>query len=266
MLDADIILRCIAGRRSIRGALFALRARIPAFGGCHLAYEYMVQRRAYVRNDMIAMTTLPQKFTSLYAPAGGTNTDPIIDKVSAGRSFLQVDLPAVIADVRSKYAGNRFFGALIEDGCVSLASYCISGAAGIGYAALTVFEDETQARGRPPTRDMLAVARHIHAGFRRRLIAAHLDVTEREAMTLAGVAAGRTAEEIGGLEGVTGRSIEMRLQKVRSKLRARSSAEAIYKAVAYGVLPVDDGAAEQPRRRETLGPDVALDSEQRDAG
>ena len=235
--------KLIADSNSIRGALFAVKNSVSLFGNCNLAYELLVRQRGYIRGDLVNMTTLSHEVTSLYYPSGGTNTDPIIDKVGREEPFLEVDISGAIDDPESKYFGNPFFGALREGGCVSLAAYCVSEPGTIGHAAFTVFEDASQQKRRHLTGEMLAFASAFHHALRcSGLIGRFFEINEREIVCLDQAAAGRSASDMANAVNVTGRTIELRLQSARKKLRARNTTEAVYKAVAYGMLPLSAGS------------------------
>lgn len=47
---------------------------------------------------------------------------------------------------------------------------------------------------------------------------------------------GKTAMDIADALTVTQRTVELRLQSLRKKLRARTTTEAVYKAICYGIL------------------------------
>lgn len=229
----------VSKTNSIRGALFALKNNIGLFGGCHLAFEQMVQKNSYLRGDLITMTTLPGEFTDLYYPSGGTNNDPVIENIGNLKGLIKVDLREVLSAPNSKYHANPFFGAMLERGWVSLASYSMTEFLQIGHAALTVFEDETQSRRNLDTFNMIEVANHFKNCLRKHgQIKRYFGLSEAERNVLQRSGEGRTAEDLAVEFNVSRRAIELRLQNARKKLTARTTTEAVYKAIAYGILPV----------------------------
>ncbi|MGI9356965.1 MAG: hypothetical protein ACR2PF_17625 [Rhizobiaceae bacterium] len=105
----------------------------------------------------------------------------------------------------------------------------------IGHGAFTVVSDERQRTNRPSNVAILAFVSSWHRLMRgMRLTGAHFEGSKKEAQTLEAVAARPIAEDITARDGVATRSVEMRLQSLRRKLKVRHSGDAVYKAVAHG--------------------------------
>ena len=79
---------------------------------------------------------------------------------------------------------------------------------------------------------------------RHKQMATHFDLSKKQSTALASVAKGQTAGDIAEQTGLVERSIELRLQQGRKKLSARTTTEAVYKALAYGILPLQPGRDE----------------------
>ena len=130
-----------------------------------------------------------------------------------------------------------FFKALLDLGCVSISSYTLPVDEVLGRLAFTVLEDENQrSRGLRPQL-FVEVLRQLHVAVRRHgQIIRYLGLTPKECVTLTALAHGLSAADVAEEENVSLRAIEKRLQKSRSKLRARTTVEAVYKAALSGVL------------------------------
>ena len=231
---------------SVRGALYRMKDNFEVFGGCDLAYEYFMWPWSYIRGDLLNATTLSKSVSDLYSASGGTNTDPIIDQVAKGPSFVEVRLHEVLSDASSKYFANPFFQALADKGCRTLAATCLPPSETIGHGAFTIFETREQEERRLPLHDMQVFVLEWHRELvRTGRLGAHFGVTPVEAAALEAVAAGRTAADMAERENVTVRTMEMRLQGARRKLNVRNSSEAVYKAVAHGLLPLSTAEAHQ---------------------
>lgn len=238
MTTKNAIDSLISQTNSLRGALFAIKNNVDLFGGCNLAYEHKVRANAHIRGDLITMTTLPREFTDLYYPSGGTNNDPVIENIDGPADLIEVDLASVVSDRSSKYYANPFFSALLRKGQISLASYSSTDPTLIGHMALTVFEAEEQRQARPDVQTVLDLFGNIRASLLKHgHFVRYFELTTAECNALQRSAEGRSGEDIADEEGVTRRTVELRLQSARKKLRARSTTEAVYKAVAYGILP-----------------------------
>lgn len=238
--DQDEMLEMLAGANSIRGALFKVKNDFPILAECDIAYELLPWAKSYIRSDLVAISSLPNEMIELYFPSGGTNTDPVIDKAGKQAGLFTVDIAGAIAAGKTRYTGNPFFAALLDRNCTSLGAYFLTGSAYIGYPIFTIFESPSMVANRPAVNDILALAGSFHFAIRELgLMARHLKVTELEQVVLLDTARGRTAEDLSAEYGVSQRTVELRLQSVRKKLRARNTAEAAFKGLIYGVVGTD---------------------------
>ena len=229
----------IARTNSLRGALFALRGAYPAFADTHLGYEHIVGGKRHVRGDLINPTTLPASFGALYAEGGGAAFDPVVQMATSGSDHIVIDLEDLIANGPDQFRGNAFLTAMIEIGCVRLTSVCLARGEAIGRVVLSVMSGR-DAPVRSAEADRAAL-RQMLASFRvYGHIARYFELKPVELSTLQATAFGRSAQDIASRDGVSARSIEFRLQRVRKKLRAMTTAEAVFKATAYGLIGVTD--------------------------
>lgn len=237
--DLELLGDKLSNTNSIRGALFALRDNFKAFGGCHIAYEFFLQESAYIRGDLINVTTLPNDTTRLYMPSGGTNSDPVIENISNLKEPLIIDLRKLCTAGNTKYYRNPFFIALMDMGCTSLAAYPIPLNGNAGYGALTIFETVAQrSSALDPAYYCIAGKRFHEAIYKLGHLARYFEISDKERYVLEQMANGKVAGDIALELGVTQRTVEQRLQNARKKLRARTTTEAVYKASVFAIIPV----------------------------
>ena len=227
----------VAQTKSVRGALFALKNNIEAFGNCHLAYEYMLQTNAYIRGDHVSMTTLPENITDLYWPSGGSNADPVIENIGTLTNLMVVDLPHLCAMENSRFYNHQFFSALIEEGCQYLAAYPIRLEATDSFGALTVFESRNQRKSALDPSWYIEAAMQFHHALRIHGQMTHyFEINNNEKQVLEKMAHGKTTADIAQELNLTQRAVELRLQSARKKLKSRTTTEAVYKAITYSII------------------------------
>lgn len=223
---------------SIRGALFVLKEKFQGVNGCDVAYEYMMKDTSYVRGDLVSVTTLSSKFTDLYLPCGGPNSDPVLEHATADSRPFCVSLKKLFTEKNTKYSGNKFYGALLENGCDYFAASPFKDDVGIGFGVFTIFATAAHINTERPPEYFHDVGLQFHKILKAKgQLARHFDLQDKERFVLAKMADGKIAADIAQELGITVRSIEMRLQSARKKLHARTTTEAVYKATAYSILP-----------------------------
>lgn len=221
---------------SLRGALFILKNNVPEFMGCNIGYEYFVREHSYMRGDVIVQTTLPHSVTEQYAPSGGQNADPIIENISKLKDRYTVDLSKIINGKRSKYK-NKFFTALSTAGVKSMTVYAILPHHSYGFGGLTILEEKSAASLVHPPQRFAEIGFYFHTLMKRHgQLQRYVGINEKEQAVLERMADGKTAQDVAHEFSVTPRTIEMRLQSARQKLKSRTTTEAVFKSVCYGIL------------------------------
>lgn len=222
---------------SLRGALFILKTHVPEFMGYNIGYEYFVREHSYKRGDVITQTTLPTSITSLYASSGGQNADPIIENIPTLKDRLTIDLKTLTSVPRSKYYKNKFFTGLTTIGIKTMTVYAFLPKNSRGFGGLTILEEKAQASLYYPPERFAEIGFYFHKLMMRNgQIMRYLGLNEKEQNVLERMADGKTAQDVAQEFEVTPRTIEMRLQSARQKLKARTTTEAVFKSVCYGVL------------------------------
>jgi len=220
---------------SIRGALFYLKNHYTEFQDCDLGYEYFVRKNAYIRGDIIAETTLPRHITDLYAPSGGQNADPIVENIADMKETMSIDLAKLCSDHKSKYYRNAFFEGLQTYDCQTITAYAFLPPGDFGFGALTLMQSKSyKATNLEPTH-FADIGYALHTILKRQgHISRFIGITEKERFVIEKMADGKTAQDVAQYLNITPRTIEMRLQSARKKLKARTTTEAVYKSVCYG--------------------------------
>lgn len=226
----------IKSARSMRGALFVLKNHVPEFMGNHITYEYFVRENGFMRGDVITVTTLPHSVTSLYVPRSGQNADPVIEIISKVKDRRTVELEKIRKGPQAKYK-TKFFKAMGELGVKTMTVYKFLPDKSRGYGGFTVLEESPRASLAYPPERYAQIAFYFHLlVMHNGHIMRHLGVNEKEQLALQRMADGRTAQDVAQELGVTPRTIEMRLGSARKKLKSRTTTEAVFKSVCYGIL------------------------------
>jgi DNA-binding CsgD family transcriptional regulator len=228
----------IANAPTLRDALFVLKTEHKSFGGCDIAYEYLIRGASYVRGDLVSMTTMSRKFTDLYLPAGGPNADPVLENADTNHEPFIVDLMKLGRDKKSKYATNKFFSALVKSGRKYFIAYPFMSEDRIGRGILTIMADQAQKDAGLHSDFFAYIGQQFHKSIKQNgQLIRYFNIDDKERHVLSRMADGKTAADIAEELGLSGRSVELRLQSARKKLKARTTTEAVYKAVAYAILP-----------------------------
>ena len=227
----------LATTNSIRGALFVLKNFGKAFGNCHMAYEFMLQPKAFIRGDHINITTLPAAIYDTYLPSGGANSDPVIEKIATMNAPEYVDIEQVCKGSKLKFYQNPFFLKLLDIGCVSFAAYPILLDRADRFGILTVFETAEQRKNALDADYYLDAALVFHRAISKfGQLGRYFGVNEKERFVLEKMALGKNALDVSDELEITQRTVENRLQSARLKLKARTTTEAVYKASAYQII------------------------------
>jgi len=222
---------------SLRGALFILKNNVPEFMGCNIGYEYFVRKHSYKRGDVIVQTTLPNSLTTQYTPSGGQNADPVIESIPTLKDRHTIDLHKLTSVRGSKYYKHKFFTSMFEGGVKSITVYAFLPETSRGFGGLSIMEKSFQASHAYPPERYAEIGYYFHRlMLRHGHIMRFLDMTEKEQKVLERMADGKTAQDVAQEFDVTPRTIEMRLQSARQKLKSRTTTEAVYKSVCYGIL------------------------------
>ncbi len=226
----------LAEAHSIRGAIFKLQALLGAHGGAHLAYTFLLHRNSYIRGDEVSATTMPDEVTKHYWKNGGTNTDPVVEIVPKMREPQLMNLVEIMQDKQRIYHTNQYLAAIIEQGWQEMVVYPIFPEVGTSfYSAFTILG--VPDKQKYTEQFYMQVGQVFHHSLKKYgLFRTYFKITDKEKIVLEGMAIGKTTADIASELGLKQRTIELRLQNARKKLRARTTTEAVYKATAYSII------------------------------
>ena len=224
--------------RTVRGALFRLREILRPFGAEHLTYVLMLHPTAYKRGDLVASSTFPMELWDFYWQSGATLTDALIEVAPVMAGETSINLEMVSEQYRKGSAPHKYFSAIVGQGWPLVMGYPIFMDDGTpGISGLGVVCSRSSRRKLRDADFYMQVGRALQRGLRRHgHYRRYYGLTSKEVDALEHMALGRTAAEAALVLGLTQRTIEMRLQTARKKLRALTTAEAVYKAAAFSIL------------------------------
>jgi len=220
------------------GALFCLREFLRPYGAEHLTYVLILHPSAYKRGDLMASSTFPMEMWDYYWQSGAMLTDALIEVAPFMAGPTSINLEMVSEQYRKGSALHKYFTALVTEGWPMVMGYpVLMGDGTYGIAGLgVVCSHHSLKKLREPELYLEAAkalqrCMRVNGHFRR-----YFALTDKEIDTLERMAKGSSAAETAEILGLKQRTIEMRLQSVRKKLRALTTAEAVFKATAYSIL------------------------------
>ena len=219
-------------------SLNQLRDNLKPSGVKELVYGLFTRPHSYVQKDAIVISTLPNELMSLYNELGGVSNDPIAENLAVLSEPMFIDLKKMYHDKNSgKFYKWPYTKKMIDMGYTSLWTCPFSNQQAYGFGTMTFFQSSDQTAPKLIVDDLLVIGASYHLTmWESGKLADFLNLTPGEVTALTEMARGQNAIDIALLENVTTRTIENRLQRARKKLRSRTTPEAIYKAMAYGIL------------------------------
>ena len=237
---------------TLKDGLYILREYLAPYGVRDLLYIYMPRDKSHVRNDIIRVSTFSQKISDLYDEYGGAASDKLGDVLPHLSGPLFFDTRLVIQGDHPYFSYNKCADEIVKDEYYGAWVVPFIDKDIIGHGMLMLFEDNRKGAPKFDIKQTEAFAPLYHKTMKRHgQMASHFGLTHKECDALSHMADGKTAEEMALELGLTTRAIDLRLQLARKKLRARSTTEAVFKAVAYGILP------NCPRSRKERGANSA---------
>lgn len=236
MIDLDRV----ASSQSLQDAIFEFRDILRPFGVRDVFYGYMLEVKGHIKHDVCTAVTFPEEIMDLYRQGGGLSNDPVAADAATPKVYYQHDFRNLVQQNHGMMlAHNQFLQGLLDAGYTTAWCYNLHAVEKTGFAAATLYQD---LEGCPPI-DPEAMLPLLHA-FQKIVIeqgflASLFELSSRELSTLRKTASGKTASDIAASEGVSSRTIELRLKRTRAVLKARTTAEAIFKASNYGLLRRD---------------------------
>lgn len=228
----------VSNAQSLTDAVRRLCSHLNEHGIRDLAYGYMVEAQSYIRHDVVMVTTVPDELMRVYYKHGAFDFDPVADRVGDSKKPFLVDLESLYRGHGSeKFRGQVTMRAFIDRNYRFFWSFPFADIELLGFGALTM---HLQPGKTPDSCDLnylgdLSNEFH-HIVKAQGLMADCFELSELETSTLQSTMRGQTAAAIAASDGVSSRTIEHRLQSVREKLKANTTSEAVFKAIAYGII------------------------------
>lgn len=216
-------------------SLIQFRDSNDQFQGHDVSFTYMLRRASYKQGDMIHVTTLPIQDGDLYLSEGGLNSDLVMENTANHMHPFHIDLRDICFDTKNKYFKNRLLLHFINMGLTYLAGFPFLDPQGLGYGVLTVYDNR-------PSYDVdcsaiSSACQNFHMQMKAlNQYQNYFGLTDKECLALNHMSSGCIAEDIAIKEKVGRRTIELRLENARTKLRARTTTEAVFKAASYGIV------------------------------
>lgn len=232
------------GAKSLAEALTNLANTIRPDGTDLIFYGFHVHMQSAYENDFIVEHSHSklienQNFMEAFVSAGATRDDVVAPRLPNLSDPFPIDIPSGFEELRDKDdAKAATFSFFYNQGFHTAWVAPISEAWSGGFGVLNHFLCERFAPAPIEKGALIPLAHDFHDAARKSgLVAGKLGITKVERRTLSLVAQGKTAKAIALVENVGEPAIERRIERVRKKLKASNSAEAIYKGMVYGALP-----------------------------
>lgn len=230
---ADLLLRS-SGEDDITQLLHEIAGR---YGLDHVAYagSNPVSGRVY------GMMTYPVEWQALYLQNGFHRIDPTL--IQARRNIAPVDWSRLERDegFRAVFSLAHDFG--ISDAGLTVPVRGPLGDVG-GLSVNTSLSPEEWGRLKPEiVSDLQALAVHIHDRIMRDdsplQDLSHPGLSTREVEILQWIASGKSQQDIADILTISHRTVEVHLRSARTKLNALTTAQAIGRAIARGLIYPD---------------------------
>jgi len=239
MTPVDLLRDISFGPTTLEECLFELRDRMR-LGCTHIIiYGFFTSIKARNRNDCVMSSTGGPSVQKAFHAMGGSAADIVAANLESYPEVSKYNMETISKVMHERGDSRRHFGDLLMSSGARTGWICpVNTPEVIGYAALNHFVGE----GAPKSIMYPDFLQELASGFHAEMmkggqLVRELGLTDKEIEALTLIARGKTAIDISLMLGLSKRAVEMRLQTARSKLRARTSSEAIFKATAYGAIP-----------------------------
>jgi|GEM_PF-3052825 len=223
-------------------SLHELNTYLKPFGVAHLTYGFMLHRKSHLRqNDNILYATFDKTIRDIGIKDGGALTYQFADVIPRSDKPLFFDLEKTLHGKGPLYSHNESYRAIYTAGYRQAWVVPFLGVDENGFGLMIMFQNMCPNARTIDIEEIESYAPLFHREMiRQKKLANHFKVTRKQIEALSWVSKGRTASYLAEKLGISERSIELRLQDARKKLCSLTTAEAVYKALAYGILPLKD--------------------------
>ncbi len=238
MLSDEDIRQDLSQAHSMAGALFRLRNHLRPLGVGQLIYCYMLHEKSFVRNDVIFQGTFEGDMLETFNEHGGVTAYKFGDMLPNMKEPVFYDLKAALDPGHPLFSYNKATAKAVAWGYETCWICPFLSLDNYGFGFMMMYQDKEK---QAPLMEIDGLAQYgslyHHVMWEDKFLARHFSLSDKEAQTLDLIAKGFSAFDVAEKLGVTERAIEFRLQNARKKLKAKTAAEAIYKATAYLILP-----------------------------
>lgn len=220
--------------------LHCLKDALKPLGIGALVYGYMLHLTSHLRRgDYILYATFPDNIRNIGEEDGGSLTFRFGEVVPRLTAPLFFDMNSTLHGEGPLYSHNKTYQAIYDIGYCH--AWLVPFGNGIknGFGHMIMFQDFSD--GAPPLdieklKDYAPLFHNLMMRYNQ--LAKHFNLTSKQIEALSWASKGKTASYLAEKLNLSERSIELRLQGGRQKLYAKTTAEAVYKALAYGILPL----------------------------
>jgi len=237
--NASTLKRALSKVDSLHEGLNVVKDHLKPHGVGELTYGFMLHTKSHLRGDYLLYTTFPKAIRRVGTQDGGAITYRFGDLTPNMSEPLFFDMKDVVEGRGPLFSFNKTFKMIYETGYRYAWIIPFLEEVKNGYGFLIVFQDNKAGAPKLDANQLKAFGPlYHHAMIKHKQMARHFQLTQNHTEALANAANGRTAGYLATQIGLTERTVELRLQQARKKLHAKTTAEAVYKALAYGILPL----------------------------
>ncbi|MCF6220340.1 MAG: LuxR C-terminal-related transcriptional regulator [Robiginitomaculum sp.] len=223
----------------IHEGLNVLQKHLTSYGVSVLAYGFQLHTKSYLRSDFVLYTTFSKSIRRTGKQDGGSITYRFGDLLETLTQPMFFDMEIVLSGRGPLFSINKSFQEVYDAGHRYAWLIPFLGEVENGHGLLVAFQDHREGAPKLDVNKIKHFGPLFHkAMIKHKQMARHFKLTKKQSETLASAAKGITAAEFAEQIGMSERAVELRLQQARKKLRAKTTAEAVYKAIAYGILPL----------------------------
>jgi DNA-binding CsgD family transcriptional regulator len=228
----------LAKAGSLHEGLNLLKDYLKPKGVAELTYGFMLHAKSHLRGDYLLYTTFPKAIRLVGMQDGGAITYRFGDLTPKMSEPLFFDMKDTVEGRGPLYSFNKTFKMIYETGYRHAWIIPFLREVKNGYGFLIMFQDNKVGAPKLDVNQLKEFGPLYHnTMIRCKQMAKQFKLTSKQTEALASAAKGSTAGDFATGLGLSERCIELRLQEARKKLRARTTTEAAYKALAYGILP-----------------------------
>ena len=221
--------------------LYIVKDFLQPYGVGDLLYGYMLHAKSHVRNEQILISTFPKTIRKMFVKDGGTISFRFGDMLPTMKKPIFYDLDAALQPKNPLFSFNKSSKRTVMYGYHQawIVPFLTKGLCGFGFLMLYQNPEKNAVKIDVDLLEQFGFVYHMSMRMHKQM-ANHFGLSQKQRIVLAGAAKGHTASDIATQLDLSERTIELRLQEARKKLKARTTAEAVYKALAYLVLPCHD--------------------------